>query len=140
MTMTQTAIGNLRRARNRANMRITQHKRLLDGYRAHLAAIKADIHTFDPQLKLPHAHHRRNTVFLRGELTRFSMEIMRGSDEPLSVRVLAVRVLAMKGHEMPGPRLRRIVQHRIREMFAALDGRGVTVRVEGGKEIVRRIA
>lgn len=135
-----TQIGNLRRARCRVNQPITQHERMLDGYRAKLVAIEAEIHALDPQLKLPPARYRRNAVFARGELTRFALDVLREEGGPLPIRVIAVRVLAIKGHPLPEPRLRRIVRHRLRQMFGVLDKRGVTVRVGDGNEAVRGVA
>ncbi len=138
--MPHTQLGNLRRARSRVHMRIDQHERMLQGYRDKLASLEAEIHAIAPELALQPARRRSNPVFARGELTRFALDVLREEGAALPIRVIAVRVLAIKGHLLPEPRLRRTVRHRLRQMFVALDKRGVTVKVGDGNEAARAIA
>jgi hypothetical protein len=69
-----------------------------------------------------------------------ALGVLRETCEPLPIRVIAVRMLAMKGVILPGPTLRHEVRKRVRIMFANLDRRGVTARVGDGREAKRAIA
>lgn len=67
------------------------------------------------------------------------MTVLREAGEPLPIRVIAVRMLAMKGVTLPDPKTRKAVRMRIRIMFAGLDRRGLTVRVGEGRDAKRAL-
>jgi hypothetical protein len=130
----------LRRKRSRIHRVLDRLEPLLAGYRAKLADTEARIHELAPELALQSRHRRPNPIFARGELTRLALDVLREAGEPLPVAVIAVRALARKGIALPDPTLRRRTRHRLRQMFAVLGKRGVTVRVGSGKGSRRGIA
>jgi Mrp family chromosome partitioning ATPase len=56
----------------------------------------------------------RQPGFQRGKLTRFALDILRQTGEPLPVLVVAVRALARKGSRCPIRRSMRRTRHRLR--------------------------
>ena len=137
--MPHTELANLRRARIRCHQKLKQTEALLAGYQAKLASLEAAIYAIAPELDLPLRHRKPNPIFARGELTRFAMTVLREAGEPLPIRVIAVRMLAMKGVLLPDPKTRKAVRTRIRIMFAGLDRRGLTVRVGEGRDAKRAL-
>jgi hypothetical protein len=128
----RTELAKLRRTRSGIHQQLNKLEPLLTGYRDKLAEVEAAIHAIDPELALPTRFRKPNPVFARGELTRFALAVLRDAGEPLPIRVIAVRMLALKGIVLPGPTLRREVRKRVRIAFAAMDKRGVTVRIGEG--------
>lgn len=124
----RTDLEKLRRTRSQIHRQLDKLEPLLAGYQAKLAEVEAGIRAIAPELDIP----KRFRDFRRGELPRFAMDVRRGADGPLPIRVIAVRVLAMKGIPLPGTTLRRRTRHRLRIILAAFDRRGVTSGSEKG--------
>jgi hypothetical protein len=138
--MAESDLGKLRRARIRCNVKLKQTEALLEGYQAHLADLEARIYALAPELDLRVRTRKHNPIFGRGELTSMALSVLREAGEPLPVRVIVVRMLAMKGIPLPDRHTRHEVRRRVRIMFCALDKRGVTVRVGEGRESRRGLA
>lgn len=138
--MPDTTLRNLRRARSRVHRNIKQHERQLAFYLAKAADLEAQIHALAPGLVLPSRHRKPNGVFARGELTRLALDVLREAGEALPIWVIALRMLALKGIPEPLPWLRRRTRNRVRQMFIALDKRGVTVKVGDGNGAIRGLA
>jgi hypothetical protein len=105
-------------------MKLKQTEALLAGYQAKLVQIEAAIHAIEPELPLAGRHRTRNTVFDRGEFTRLILEILRDAPEPMPMRAIAIRMLAVKGHNMPDPKLRKQTYQRLSQALAVHHGRG----------------
>ena len=138
--MRDSEFTKLRRKRQRIHRQLDKLEPLVAGYHATLRDTEARIHELAPELALQLRHRCQNPVFQRGELTRFALDILREAGKPLPVAVVAVRALARKGIALPDPTLRRRTRHRLRQMFAVLQKRGVTVRLGHGKDARRAIA
>lgn len=130
----------LRRARVTVHAHLARLEPLVAGYHAKLAEIEAEIQEHDPQLRLQPRKYKPNPIFARRELPRLALTVLREAGEPLPIRVITVRVLAAKGIAMPDPTLRRRTRNRLRTMFAALDRRGVTVRIGDGNAARRGLS
>jgi hypothetical protein len=124
----------LRRKRVRVRQAILSLKTQLAGYHAKLADLQAQIDAISPELDLPQRPRKWHSVFGHGEWTRLVLTVLREAGEPLSIQGIVVRMLAMKGITLPDPTLQKDVRKRLRIAFAAMDKRGVTVRVEDGRE------
>jgi hypothetical protein len=118
-------------------MRIDQLEPQLAGYRAKLADLEARIHDLAPELNLPPRRYSPNPHFARGELPRLAMDIMRAAGEPLAVREIAVRALAMKGVTLPDRRAMKLTRLRLQQTFCAMAQRGLVGRVGSGKAAKR---
>ncbi len=130
-------LARLRLARVRTNENIARLAGALANQRERLAGIEAAISDIEPELRLPPPTRKPNPVFARGELTRLALTILREADQPLSISVIAVRALAMKGIDLPAPRIRRMTKARLRAVFLALEKRGVARSVGEGNETRR---
>jgi hypothetical protein len=73
-------------------------------------------------------------------LTRLALAILREADEPLPIRVVAVRALKAKGIAWPDPALRRRTRTKLREAFGKLRTRGVVEVVGTGNATRHRLA
>ena len=138
--MPNTELANLRATRLRIHRHLVRLEPMVADYRDRLQRVEARIQEIAPELWLSPRFHKPNSVFARGELTRFALDVLREAGEPLPVRVIAVRALAMKGIALPDPRLRHLTRKRLRTIFGALDRRGVTVRLGDGMEARRGLA
>jgi len=67
------------------------------------------------------------------------MDIMRAEGKPLPVVVIAVRALARKGVDQPGPALRKLTRLRLSQTFWVWDKRGTTVKVGRGNATRRAL-
>jgi hypothetical protein len=138
--MPDTVLANLRRARVRVHGQLNKLEPMVEGYRAKLADIEARIQAIAPDLFIQPRRYKPNPIFARGELTRFALAVLREAGEPLPIRTIAVRVLAMKGVALPDPTVRKRTRSKLRCAFIALDRRGVTVRIGEGNESQRGLA
>jgi hypothetical protein len=138
--MPESEITRLRRARLRVHHHLANLEPMVEGYRAKLAKIEARIQEIAPEFWLSPRFHKPNSIFRRGELTRFALDVLREAGEPLPIRVIAVRALAIKGIDFPDAKARHLTRKRLRAVFLALDKRGVTVRVGEGMEARRGLA
>jgi hypothetical protein len=134
-----TELANLRRQRVYTHKQLDRYEPLVARLRAKLAETEAAIQAIAPELPLPRRRHLPNPIFARGELSRMALAVLREAGEPLPIRVIAVRMLAMKGVTLPGPTLRNDVRKRLRIAFAAMDKRGMTVRVGDGLRAQRAL-
>lgn len=130
--MPEKPLTKLRRARRCVVANLRRLEPLVAGYQAKLARLDAQIQELDPRLPLPPRHYKPNPVFARGELPRLVMAILREAKAPLPVGVIAVRALAMKGVERPGPGPRKLIRVRVSNLFWVWDRRGVTRKVGAG--------
>ena len=137
--MPEKPLTKLRRARRRVVAQLRKLEPLVAGYQAKLATIDAKIQELDPRLPIPPRHYKPNPVFARGELPRLAMDIMRLEGAPLPVSVIAVRALARKGVDRPGPGLRKLIRLRLSQMFWVWDRRGMTVKVGRGNATRRAL-
>jgi len=131
--MPESELTKLRRARSRAHFGLKQAEELAAGYRAKLADLEARIQAIAPDLQLPVRFRKPNPWFARGELPRVVMDVLREAGEPLAVGVIAVRALARKGCDLPGPTLRKQVRGKVRECLGKLERRGVVRTVGSGR-------
>jgi hypothetical protein len=137
--MSRTDLEKLRRTRSQIHRQLDKLEPLLAIYQAKLAEVEAGIRAIAPELGIPKRFRDPNPIFRRGELPRLAMDVLRGADRPLPIRVIAVRVLAMKGIPLPDPTLRRRTRHRLRCILAAFDRRGITLRVGEGNGSTRSL-
>jgi hypothetical protein len=137
--MPDTELANLRRARVRVHAQLNKLEPMVEGYRAKLAVLEARIQAIAPDLFIQPRRYKPNPIFARGELTRFALAVLREAGEPLPIRTIAARVLAMKGVALAEPAVRRRTRAKLRNAFIALDKRGVTVRIGDGNESRRAL-
>src|ERR1700722_12863650 len=116
----------LRRHRRGVVAQLRKLEPLVAGYQAKLARIDARLRELDPDLFIAPRHYKPNPVFKRQELPRLAMAIMREEGKPLPVGVIAVRALARKGIDKPGPGLRKTTRVRLQNVFWKWDARGLT--------------
>ena len=138
--MANQHLARLRLTRVRTNENVARLTAALASQRERLAGIEAAISAIEPELRLPVPTRKPNPVFERGELTRLALTILREAGEPLPVSVIAVRALAMKGIDLPTPRIRRMTKGRLRAVFLALERRGVARSVGEGNDTRRGLA
>ena len=101
------SLGNLRRARIRIHRQLDKLEPLLAAYHFKLAHVEAQIQALAPELPLPTRHrtYQPNPYFMRGELPRVALTILREAGEPLPIRVIAARALARKDCPTPTRRI-----------------------------------
>jgi hypothetical protein len=92
--MVDPPLKKLRAKRIRIHKQLDKLEPMVAGYRAKLAEVEAAIQAIAPELPLPARHrtYRANPYFVRGELPRVALAIMREAGEPLPVRVIAAPV------------------------------------------------
>lgn len=130
--MKDSDLTKLRRARARVHHQINLLEPLLDGYRAKLADLEAQIHALAPELNLPPRRYKPNPYFVRGELPRLVLAILRDAGQPLSTREIAVRALATKGVTLPDRRALKLTRLRVCQACIRFQERGITGRVGSG--------
>jgi hypothetical protein len=134
--MPKSPLTKLRQARIRCRKAILNTERLLASYQAKLGGLDAAIREIAPELDLTYYRRNPNPYFKHRELPRLTLEVMKAAGEPLPSRVIVVRVLAMKGEELPSPALRQFTQHRLSAVLSVMQTRGL-VRMEGNKRCAR---
>jgi len=137
--MKDSDLTKLRRARTRCHKALKQAEELAEGYRAKLAGLEARIQAIAPDLKLPPRFHRPNPYFVRGELRRLAIDMLREAGRPLAVREMALAALKAKGVRFPDRRTMRITRTRLRDTFARLEARGMARTVGTGKATRRAL-
>jgi hypothetical protein len=92
-----------------------------------------------PELPLPSRHrtYQPNPYFVRGELPRVALEILRQSGEPLPIRVIAARALARKDCHAPTRRIFKMTRVRLQQLFGRLEKKGITYSVGTGSATKR---
>lgn len=118
-------LANLRRARIRCHRSLKQTEALLAGYQAKLATIEAAIYAIAPELDLPIRFHKPNPIFVRGEMSRFILDVFREAEKPLTMREVAARMLDRKGVVVIDASLREYIYHRLSCQLSVLGKRGL---------------
>ena len=126
-----TPLGNLRRKRIRIHRQLDELEPLLAAYHITLAPVDAQIPALAPELPLPTRHrtYRPNPHFMRGELPRVALAILREAGEPLPIRVIAARALAQKDCRAPTRRIFKMTRVRLQQLFGRLERKGLTYSV-----------
>jgi hypothetical protein len=62
---------------------------MLPFQRSRREAIEATIQDLEPELKLPAPNRKRNPVFVRNEITRLALDVLREAGDPLAVSEIA---------------------------------------------------
>lgn len=88
---------NLKRCRVYTHKQIDKLQPHLDRLNAKLAEVEARIQEIAPELRLSPRRYKRNQIFARGEFTRMVLAVLRGANGPISMRVIAMQMLARKG-------------------------------------------
>jgi hypothetical protein len=139
--MADRELRNLREKRRYLHRQLDRWEPLLARLRANLAETEAAIQAIAPGLKLPPRRYAPNPYFARGELPRLILQMLREADEPLSVRAIAVRALALKSVTPPDRQAMKLTRKRVQQAFARFAKRGVVRSVghgrEGKRELVR---
>jgi len=123
--MQQSNLARLRRIRARARFAVDHAEVMLATHREKLDRLEAAIRDLAPELDLPIPPRRPNPVFARGEMRSFALTVMREAAEPLPIGVIVVRMLAMKGIDLPSRSLRRDMQARVAYALCMIRDRGV---------------
>jgi len=118
---------NLRRVRVYTHKQIDRLQPKLDRLKARLAEVEAEIQAIAPELLLPPRRHKPNPVFARGDFTRTLYAVLREAGEPLPMRTIAIRMLALKGLDMPEKAIRERTFYRASTTLSALRGQGRVV-------------
>jgi len=137
--MGDSELTKLRRARTRCHKALKQSEELAEGYRAKLADLEAHIQAIAPDLKLPARFHRPNPYFVRGELRRLAIDMLREAGKPLAIKEMALAALKAKGVRFPDRRTMRITRTRLRDTFAKLEARGRATTVGTGNATRRTL-
>jgi hypothetical protein len=130
---------NLRRARTRCHNALKQAEELAEGYRAKLVDLEARIQAIAPDLKLPARFHRPNPYFVRGELRRLAIDMLREAGRPLAVKEMVLAALKAMGVRYPDRRTMRITRTLLRDTFARLEARGMARCVGAGNATKRAL-
>ena len=108
-------LADLRRQRQRCHIALKQHAAQTKAYEARLARIEAAIVAIDPAALIPARTHKPNLIFVRGEMTRLVLTVLRDADRPLLMREIAAAMLTTKGAIAPD-----IVEHTHRRLSCVL--------------------
>jgi len=127
---------NLRRVRVYTHKQIDRLQPQLDRLKARLAEVEAEIQAIAPELQLPPRRYKPNPVFARGDFTRTLYAVLRDAGEPLPMRTIAIRMLALKGLDMPEKAIRERTFYRASTTLSVLHGQGRVV-MTGNKRDAR---
>ena len=125
-----TELANLKRCRIYTHKQIDKLQPHLDRLNARLAEVEVRIQEIAPELRLSPRRYKRNPIFARGEFTRMVLEVLREANGPMSMRAIAMQMLARKGHTMPDRETRERTFYRASTTLSVLHGRG-TVKKRG---------
>jgi len=118
---------NLRRVRVYTHKQIDRLQPQLDRLKARLAEVEAEIQAIAPELQLPPRRYKPNPIFARGDFTRTLYAVLRQAGEPLPMTVIAVRMLALKGLDMPDRAVRERTFYRASTTLSVLHKQGRVV-------------
>ena len=138
--MRDSDLTKLRRKRSRVHQALDRLEPPVADYRAKLAELEAAIQGLAPELQLHPRRYKPNPVFARGELPRLALAVMREAGEPIPTRLIAARVLALKGIPLPDPRTIKLTRLRLQQTFAKWTRRGLLVTCGKGKARRRMLA
>ena len=132
--MVDPPLKKLRAKRIRIHRQLDKLEPLLAAYHFKLAHVEAQIQALAPELPLPARHrtYRPNPHFMRGELPRVALAILREAGEPLPIRVIAARALARKDCHAPTRRIFKMTRVRLQQLFGQLERKGITYSVGTG--------
>ena len=105
---------------------------MAEGYRTKLADFEARNQAIAPDLKPPPRFHRPKPYFIRGDLRRLAIDMLREAERQPAIKYMAVAVLKAKGVRFPKRRTMRIIQTRLRDTFAKPEARGRATTVGTG--------
>lgn len=117
-------LANLKRCRIYTHKQIDKLQPRLDKLNANLAEVEARIQEIAPELRLSPRRYKPNPIFARGEFTRMVLEVLRDANGPMSMRAIAIQMLARKGHTMPDRETRERTFYRASTTLSVLRGRG----------------
>jgi hypothetical protein len=134
-----SSLGNLRRKRIRIHRQLDNLEPMLAAYHFKLAHVEAQIQVLAPELPLPARHrtYQPNPYFMRGELPRVALAILREAGEPLPIRVIAARALARKDCHAADRRIFKLTRVRLQQLFGRLEKKGITYSVGTGSATKR---
>ena len=137
--MVDPPLKKLRAKRIRIHKALDKLEPMIAGYRAKLAEVEAAIQALAPELPLPTRHrtYQPNPYFVRGELPRIALAILREAKKPLPIRVIAAKALDRKGCRTPDRRVFKMTRVRLQQLFLRLEAKGVTFKVGRGNETRR---
>lgn len=128
-----TDLGTLRRRRLYIHRQLDRYEPLVERLRENLADCNAAIQAIRPELPLPPRRYQPNPYFARGELPRLALAIMREAGDPLGVREIAMRALAIKGVTLPDRHAMKRTRLRLHQAFMRFRERGLTRTTGSGK-------
>lgn len=128
-----TNLTTLRRRRIYIHRQLDRYEPLVARLRENLAECEAAMLAIDPRLFLPPRRYKDNPYFARGELPRLALQIMREAGEPLSVKEIVIRALAVKGIRYPDKHAIKLSRKRLSQVMAGWGKRGVVRAVGEGK-------
>jgi hypothetical protein len=137
--MGDSELTKLRRARSRAHFGLKQAETLAQGYRDKLADLEARIRAIAPDLQLQPRLRKPNPIFVRDELRRLALDMLREAGKPLAIRDMALGALKAKGVRFPDRQTMKATRVRLREVFAKLQTRGAAQTVGTGKATRRAL-
>jgi hypothetical protein len=121
----------LRRRRQNLRRQIAKHERQIANTTVKLRGVEQEILALDPQFDLTPREHTRNPYFVRNELGRMVVDVLREAEKPLRRSELVKRVLAAKcGADRPHGMF-EFVHHRFPAVLLALKNRGLVERNGG---------
>ena len=128
-----TNLATLRRRRLYIHRQLDRYEPLVARLRENLAECEAAMRAIRPELFLLPRRYKDNPYFVRGELPRLALQIMREAGEPLGVREIAIRALAVKGIRYPDRHAMKLTRLRLHQAMILSRERGIVRSVGEGK-------
>ncbi len=130
----------LRAKRRHIHRQLDRYQPLVARLVASLAETEAAIHVVEPQLFLHPRRFKPNPYgFVRGEVPRLALAMLRNAGRPLAVADIAVRLLAAKGITHPDWRATKRTREQVQQSFARLRRRGVIRNIGDGPRALRQL-
>jgi hypothetical protein len=132
--MADSTLASLRKKRIRIHRQLDKLEPMLAAYHFKPAHVEAQIQALAPELPLPARHriYQPNPYFMRGELPRVALAILREVGDPPPIRVIAARALALKDCHVPTRRIFKMTRVRLQQLFGRLEKKGLTYSVGTG--------
>ncbi len=130
-------LANLRRKRLYIHKQLDRYEPLIARLKTALIEAETAIQAVAPDLNIPPRRYQPNPYFARGELPRIVLAMLREASEPLSVREIALRALAMKNVPLPDRRAMKRTRLRVQQAMARFGARGI-VRTVGEGRVAKR--
>ena len=132
-------LANLKRIRIYTHKQIDKLQPQLDRLTTRLAEVEARIQEIAPELRLSPRRYKPNPIFARGEFTRMVLEVLRDANGPMSMRAIAMRMLAFKGHMIPDRQTRERTFYRASTTLSVLHGRGEVEKLGKGRDFTWKL-